>query len=384
MSPPKAIAPKVTPDPAVTVLHQGLDTLVLNVYGLLREDAAECLAMAKEEAQASPSGEFNSPLPPFDGVTPRMQSHGIKYYEWLLLSRDVTVAVARPSRSRRPVAVVRVSSECLWRLGGGGAVAARLAAVYLVELFDGVPVVQVSRADMATDYQGHLPLMADRRGIVKRARVLREHFVSDQDGLEWHTINDEAQSFSAGRSVTIRISNYDKTDEIKKSGKEWFIDLWERHKGYVSGKPVRRNEFQLGREFLHERGIETVQDLLDGLSGLWAYAMGWFSFRTVNESDLAHRSRWPLAPWWVALSSWGASDAEPLPRVKVVRPTFHRLAQGCMGYITSVMVVAGCLDPYEAVSEVVKHLVATRGVLALDKAVAAKELRYAGFTMACA
>ncbi len=136
MAPSKDIGPD-----SVVVLHQSLDTLFLNYYGALRDDVVECLAMAKEDAQSSYAGEAASPLPPFDGVTPRMQDSGVKYYEWRLFSRDVTVTIARPSRSKRPNAVVRVSSECLHRLGYEAA--ARLAAGYLLPLFEGYARVQV-------------------------------------------------------------------------------------------------------------------------------------------------------------------------------------------------------------------------------------------------
>ncbi len=387
MPPRKASVPsRLVADAAVVVLQQGLDTLVLNYYGPLREDVALCLEMAKEDAQESPTGEAASPLPPFDGVIPLMQERGAPYYEWRLRSRDLTVTIAKPSRSRRPNAVVRVSSECLWRMGGGGAVAARLAAVYLAPLFDGFPVVQVSSAHLATDYQGHVPSLEDRRGVVKRARTLREHFVGevDESGMEWHTVNEAAQSFSAGRSTTLRVNGYDKTAEVKKSGKDWFLALWERHEGYVPTAPVWRIEYQFGREMLHERGIEDVPALLDALPALWSYAVGWFSFRSVNLDDLAHRSRWPVAPWWLALSSWRSVAADPLPRIKVVRPGYRQLVNGFVGYLTSLMAVTERLDPSEALWSALAYVVAARGPSALDDSLSAKQLRYAGFTMASA
>ncbi len=59
---------------SATILYQGLDTLVFSVYGELKEDVALCLEMAKEDAQAAPSGVAIAPLPAFDGVTPLMQA----------------------------------------------------------------------------------------------------------------------------------------------------------------------------------------------------------------------------------------------------------------------------------------------------------------------
>jgi hypothetical protein len=376
------MAPPIYGLDKVLVLNQSLDTLVLNYYGALCPNVAECLAMAKEDAQSSYAGEAASPLPPFDGVTPRMQDSGVKYYEWRLLSRDVTVTIAKPSRSRRPSAVVRVSSECLHRLGYEAA--ARLAAAYLLSLFVGHARVQVSAAHACADYQGYVPKLADRRGLVKRARKVRDYLAADNDGLEWYGFEDEPQSFAAGRSTDIRVSGYDKTKEIKSSGKEWFKDIWARHEGYDAASPVWRNEFQWGRTFLKEMGIETVEDLLAGLGGLWAYSMGWFSFRTVNPTDMRNRSRWAVAPWWLALSTWRAVDVEPLPRVKVVRPSARQLLSGFMGYLTSWMAITEHYDVADALWAACLSVVDTRGPGALDAALDAKRLRYAGFTLASA
>jgi hypothetical protein len=378
MAPSKDIGPD-----SVVVLHQSLDTLFLNYYGALRDDVVECLAMAKEDAQSSYAGEAASPLPPFDGVTPRMQDSGVKYYEWRLFSRDVTVTIARPSRSKRPNAVVRVSSECLHRLGYEAA--ARLAAGYLLPLFEGYARVQVGGAHACTDYQGYVPKMADRRGLVKRARKVTDFFAAaDNDGLQWYGFEDEAQSFAAGRSKVIRIQGYDKTVEIKGSGKEWFRDIWARHKKYDASALVFRIEFQWGREFLKEMKIETVDDLLAALGGLWAYGMGWFSFRTVNPDDMRNRSRWAIAPWWLALSAWRAVDSEPLPRVKVVRPSARQLLSGFMGYLTSWMAITEHYDVVDALWAACLSVVDTRGPGALEAALDAKRLRYAGFTLASA
>jgi hypothetical protein len=379
---PSKYGPAVLAAPVV-VLYQSLDSLALNYYGTLRDDVVECLAMAKEDAQSSYAGEAASPLPRFDGVTPRMQDTGRAYYEWRLVSRDMTISIAKPSRSKRPNAVVDVSSECLHRLGFKAA--ARLAESYLLPLFEGYARVQVKDAHACTDYQGYVPTLADRRGLVKRVKKVKDYLAADDnDGLEWYGFEDEAQSFAAGSSTVIRESFYDKTAEIKKSGKEWFREIWARHKGYDASARVLRNEFMWGREFLKEMKIETVDDLLAGLGGLWAYSMVWFSFRTVNPDDMRNRSRWPVAPWWLALSAWGAVDSEPLPRVKVVRPSARQLLSGFMGYLTSWMAITEHYDVADALWAACLSVVDTRGPGALEAALDAKRLRYAGFTLASA
>jgi hypothetical protein len=227
--------------------------------------------------------------------------------------------------------------------------------------------------------------MADRRGLVKRARKVTDFFpAADNDGLQWYGFEDEAQSFAAGRSNAIRVSGYDKTAEIKQSGKEWFRDIWARHSRYDASAVVFRIEFQWGREFLKQMKIETVDDLLAGLGGLWAYSMGWFSFRTVNPDDMRNRSRWPVAPWWLALSAWRSVDSGPLPREKVVQPGYRQIVSGFMGYLTSLMAITGHDDVFDATWAACLAVVDSRGPGVLDKAYRAKRLRYAGFTLASA
>ncbi len=370
------------PGPApITLLQQGVDTIVFSVYGELKEDVALCLEMAKEDAQAAPAGAALAPLPPFAGVTPLMQATGAKFFEWRALSQDITVVIAKPSRSKRPKAQIRVSSECLWRLGRGGVVAAELAEHYLRSSFQEEGYrVQVSGGHAATDYQGYDLCLEDRRGIVKRPRSLGD--VAEHDGeLMWWGVRSECQSIAAGRSNRIRINLYDKSREIGVSGKEWFRDLWERREGYDPAEKVWRVEFQFGREFLHDRRIETLADFLGALPGLWRYAVNWFSFRDPNPND-THASRWPVSAWWASLSTWGFSEDEALPKVKQVRPRFVRICEGGYGYITTAMALTGADSPYEALERMLQAVRSKKGDVGMHAALEGKRLRYGGFTMA--
>jgi hypothetical protein len=366
----------------VVVLQQGIDSIWFNYYGTLREDVPPLLEWAKEDAQASPFHESQAPLPPFDGVTPLMQDKGAKGgWEWRLVSRDVTVLISKSVNRRRPTAQVRVSAECLWRMGRGGRVAAELAASYLLPLFDGLPVVQLSAVHLATDYQGHVPVRADFAGLVKRARYYRNHMVPDDgDSLEFYGLKEDYPSFAYGKATALRVSGYDKLAELGKSGKGWFLDLWARHEDYQPDIPTWRIEFQFGREVLRDRGVETIADLFAGMAGMWAYAVRWFSFRDVLPDKVNKSRDWPVSAWWQALSSWELSDAEPLPRVKQVRPGFQRLSAGAFGYLTSLTAITEA----ETLQDALDWLLAERGQREIDRAVAAKRQRYAGFTMGSA
>jgi hypothetical protein len=370
--------------PDLKVLHQGIDTIKLNVYGLLREDWAETLAMAKEDAIEASGDYALSPLPPFDGTNLRMRAAGRPYYEWVALSDDIDVQIRKPSKaSNRPNAVIRVSSQALWRLGDGGKRALLLAADWLRPIFElhGYRVAP-GRVDLATDYQGHIPERADLQHVVKRA-AHTEH-MADGEGETasvWSRSN-RLTGFNAGRSTNVRASGYDKTREITVSGKTWFTSLWARSADYRPEVAVWRMEYQFGPDFLRDRDIRTVPDLIAALPKLWAYGMGWFSFRDGGGPD-SNRSRWPVAAWWRGLMLWSTEDAGELPKVAVVRPRYDRLVSGFIGYLTSLMGVIGSDSPDRTLRAAISTSI-IHGPEKMDMSLAAKHLRYAGFTMASA
>ena len=371
---------------SVRVLQQGIDTIVFNVYGQLREDVALCLEMAKEDAQASDDGRALAPLPDFAGSTPLMQAAGARYYEYRCVSEDLTVCIQRPGKSKRPAATIRVSPACLWRLGRGGEIAADLAEHYLRPLFEGEGYrVQVSEVDLATDFQGHALTEADMAGLVSRVRSVPVYPEGEVCGglVQWGR-RGVLHSIAVGKSSVLRLSLYDKTRDSVQKGKTWFLDLWERQKGYVAGEAVWRSEFQFGREFLREleRPVETLDDLLVQLPAMWAYAVRWASFREVNPNDMGHPSRWNVASWWAALSRWGRCADAPLARVKQVRPKFERMCAGGFGYLTSLMALTEEIDPRRALETLLGHVEYRKGVLGMDAALRAKQRRYAGATMA--
>lgn len=368
----------------VTILQQGIDSIWLNVYGVIREDFLECLAWSKEDAQAADADEALAPLPPFAGVTPLMLANGVKYYEWHARSRDIDVQIRKPSkRSPRPMAVIRVSAECLWRMGNGGRVAVELAGDWLRPIFeDGAYRVSVSRVHLATDYQGYVPAMADLENVVSRAGD--EEYTDDEDtgNAAYRDRSKRLTGVASGKSNNLRLNMYDKVLQARKKAITWVADLWEATGRYDASQGVWRTEFQYGRSFLHDRGVETLADLWPALAGLWGYGMGWYTFRQPSADD-SNRSRWAVASWWLALVPWQTDDRGELPKVKQTRASWRRIASGLAGYATSAMALTGLDDFHEALGAAIDHVLAGQPDRAfLQKKLAAKRLHYAGFTLA--
>jgi hypothetical protein len=399
MAPPKYSAGNTAPTvKSVYVLQQGIDSVWFNIYGEINDDFIECLEAAKEDAQAAAGDWALSPLPPFDGTNLRVHASGVKYYQYLCGSDDLTVTIRKPSRSPRPMAVVRISAMALWRMGGGGLNALREAALWLRPVFGDDYRVVPKAVHLATDFQGWAPTLPDLENVVGRAGEDPDFDGSgvgeDDDHLRgYRNRARRLTGLSAGRSNVLRLNMYDKGHQAKKEQKDWVFALWEQCEGYDRNAPTWRVEYQFGRTFLREHGIENIGDMLRALPGLWGEAMRWYSFRLPSVTD-SNKSRWPVAPAWSQLSAWGAADTSPLPKVKIVRPRFEHLAKSGLGYLTSIWAVAnmdcgpgGHPDPEDIVNMMISAAYRDdepepMGRARLAKIVAEKQLRYAGFTMA--
>jgi hypothetical protein len=385
---PNNMAPHKYSGP-IRILQQGIDSIWLNIHGTINEDVIECLQAGKEEAQVADGDWALSPLPPYDGTNLRVYASGVKHYDYLCLSDDIEVKIRKPSNSPRPPAVVRISAQALWRLGGGGLPAVRAAAVWLRPLFGDDYRVTLSKVHIATDYQGWEPTYADLENVVSRVGdkpIFGDVGLDAPDLVMVQAHRDRAKRLtgvSAGASDNLRLNFYDKRLQVCQQHIGWVEALWESCAGYDAAAPVWRCEFQFGREFLHKRGIETLEDMYPQLAALWSYATGWYSFRTPSPTD-TNRSRWEVAPHWQALAVWRSSTAGELPKIQVVRPRFRQLCAGLVGYLTSAMAITELPTPGEALRAALEVIEAQKGALGLDRAVEAKRLRYAGFTMASA
>ncbi len=368
------------------VLAFGVDSIWLNCYGDLPEHLLLCLEMAKENAQESPIREDLSPLPPFLGTNLLMQPKGLRHYDFLAQSDDLSVQLKGPKGLRLPTVVLRLSSACLWRLGGGGWPAIDAAVSWAREVFPSGVEVRVSHFHQCGDVQGWLPSLGDLGGIVKRADDLDifhdggEKF--EEEGLRYRLAKGDAlQGVAAGRSNRLRASVYDKSKEIRRSGKEWFRDVWAQHASYNPDLPTWRVEYMYGREFLHKHRIESVEDLRLHQDALWRYGLAWFSWRERQASDLAHPQRWPVVAAWAALVAARPFSAA-LPVARLVRPKLLKLAQGAYGYLSTIMAITDETDEEAALGRLLAIVRVDKGASRMREVLVKKKQRYASVARA--
>ncbi len=269
----------------------GLDTLVMGFYVrefTLAETEWQYLAEHKEDAKTSVFRTSGS-LIEFRGKYFMLQLFGKAPYTYVLISDDLTVKLAlRPSRGKFPEIYIEFRSQFLW----GGYKDAYVLITDWVKTWAEITSEVLSRADLTVDIQGN-PVF-NFVNIVSKSRSREEIYKVFSTG------NDITVYRYGSSPVSLRI--YDKTEEIKKSGKTWFYDLW-LNAGWDGVIPVWRVEFQLRRDFLKEYKIHSFNDLQNGLGDIWRYLTEeWFSLREKVSED-TNKTRWPLLPFWQTVQS---------------------------------------------------------------------------------
>ena len=341
----------------VRVVAHGIDTLHLSSWCPVSEDARRRLDGLRGLAEAHDvvigSGDLRWSLAP----------HGRPGgYRYLLDGPACAVALRGRDLDGQPSAFVEIRAGYLWRLGPVRAVARILEALraWAPRGAEWPPRVTVSRIDLAADVQGWQPSGVELtapigtapawvsrtvsrtrsaepvKGGTKRARDL------GADALHLRGRRFTGYSFGAG-DLLARI--YDKTAEIRKSGKRWCGAIWLAG-GADPSLPVWRVEYQLRGDTLRELVIAVTDPRLQavaacvtdwgivrqGLDGLWSYlttreaGRGWLDLRRValredgtpdpaavaRARDLGRFDQgWVRDPAWVAISAlrWGPESA---------------------------------------------------------------------------
>ncbi len=309
------------------VLASGIDTLELAIdlewgdaktFGKLTELKAAAKALSKD---ASGMVTFTPEGTPFIFT---VKPNGSEGYEWILVSRDFYLRIGNwLSPKSRPSVMARFSSEALW-LHGPDAMLQRLVELFAT-LGAAVNGIKVSRVDLCADVLIDESIwvreLLDQ--LVTRARKKSPYF--DGDAME---------GIKVGRGdVVCRM--YDKPREIRtQSHKDWMYDIWKVER-VPAGGVVVRVEYQLRREALKERGIDSFEDLKANLPEVWAYCTQ--SWLKVQENADKHHTQQEPTEWWKVVQAGfaGAQDANAVVRVKSISTDRRYLEQQAIGSLSS-------------------------------------------------
>jgi hypothetical protein len=152
-------------------------------------------------------------------------------WPWMLKTQDITLYLSRGKWNG--VGAVRLSSPYLWSCT---CLSDALVWVdgFLAGIFGQEMHLQPSEIHLCADVAGwtELATLDRRKHFVSRSRKRGSHFEHDWAAdlhVREFSYGLQETGFDFSKRGAISCTIYDKTREIKQSGKEWFADIWRLH-----------------------------------------------------------------------------------------------------------------------------------------------------------
>ncbi|WP_312700564.1 hypothetical protein [Sedimentibacter sp.] len=189
----------------------------------------------------------------------KIMPNGLRFHSFILHNEIISISISShrsANKENYPVAV-RLKSLFLWQKGYLQAYEDSINI--LKDIFKGEFISEkISRADICchTDsLQLNLEDVNSFRGTFKKNEI----FMTNRklSGLTFGTFTE--------KNVMLRI--YNKSLEIKQSGKTWFNSIWEKQSMNIDN--VWNVEYQIGRSFFKEHNIESVADFAVKSRSIW-------------------------------------------------------------------------------------------------------------------
>lgn len=314
----------------VRVLLIGVDSLYLSYYGEIDPHVDFELSGKKLQAQSRDPREKALAQWEVQGhifeVSDRGQ-RGVGHGGFAYVLEDKAFRIALSSSGSRalPLGYVKVSSEYLAHVGPVAAVDELNAIMATFGSAEDVPTV--SRVDLFVDFQSDV----DMEGWPRAAWVTRA------GSINTYSVRGEFSGYTVGQGGPISCRLYNKSLEILKSRKTYFVELWKRS-GIDPNRRVWRLEIQAVREVLHQLGIRSFQGLMRELGGIWAYATQTWLRLAVPQAGDSNCARWPTHPLWQRLAGiqWSTADSSLTRTFSPARiPAADRLFRMYLALLTS-------------------------------------------------
>jgi hypothetical protein len=303
----------------------GVDTLHLSIYvqwsDLWNRQLFD-LETAKEKASGTAGLPMNGGrfliLP--GGKPPSYRFH-LQYPEFQLY-----LGVSREPNGNTPNVYGSIGSKCLWLSSVEEAVS--LIVREIESLGGKVLNVKPSRCDLAADFliPGGLSL-----------EFLKSHRVPSHVKTSHHETGNRLETFYHGaKSSPLQLRIYDKGVEVERGGtKLWFRDIWQ----VDSYQDVWRIEFQIRRKFLKDTRINSIEELVKNLGGMWEYLTDlWVSLRIPDDLNATRRT---THPGWLSVQ-------QAAPRFGEVRKLIRNCKNDPASVDWYVSHCGGCLISYAA------------------------------------
>lgn len=326
-----------TPSDGFRLLRRAVDSLYLSYPGDLHPGVLTRLTQLKAKAQSPDPVKQSRAQFEVGSHIFEVKDKGSGMFPFVLDDNAYRIQLSRPGK-KLPMAYVKVSAEYL-AFQGPVAVQEELK-ILLCEFGEITGQNMVSRIDLAADFTSFCIMDSWHRSAWVTRAVEIHSYAKDQEFTGW----------TVGMGGIIAARLYDKTKEIKHSGKSWAETLW-LPAGWKPGQQVWRLEFEFKRDYLKERSLSSLDSVLANLNGLWSYATTeWLRLTEPNLAD-STRTRWPTHPLWTALASvdWETKGGVLLKRFTNARlPDEKRLYSTVFGSLASYMAIHQLDDKGEA------------------------------------
>lgn len=302
------------------IVSSAIDTIECSIYVDLKDEIISELYDAKQEARKYYKNvEFYLGDQRFV-----MYPNRGKYYEYLLKSDKYELDIT--TSSNLPTVSAKIKSITLYEMGPLKALEKLYAAI---EILGEIKEKKIKRIDLCVDFQDWIPKERDIDRFICKAT--------------YRPTDRDENSVTGFRLITKKmlVRIYDKTKEIIVSKKPWFYDVWQQNPDYQEGIPVWRVEIQLRREKLVEIGIDTVDDALESLRGIWEFGLEWAELKKPTRNK--QRTRWPIDRRWKHLKDKANFKGKTCQKVRRAKRKAdeYKLAQMFGAYLTSIAALYG-------------------------------------------
>jgi hypothetical protein len=324
-------------------LRYGVDSLYVSYPGLIAEDWDRKLSDLKQLAQSEKENEQALAQVVIGDHIFEVKDKGRGRFSYVLVDNSFFLQASNGRSKSLPMAYVQISSEYLAHAGVGQAEKSLQFIVNSLGLVH--EPANISRVDLFMDFCADIKMDAFNP---------LESWITRTQSIDLHYRYNRFSGWSFGMGGDIGARLYDKTLEVEKKSKKFYLhELWGAA-GWDGQVHVWRMEFEAKREVLKQLSIRKLSDLLTLQTPLWLYlTQDWLRLAIPSITD-SNQTRWPNHPLWNSITESFDKDSvqTKLERFSSVRvPEDERLFLHGLGGITSFMAREGIEDLGEGIGE---------------------------------
>ena len=335
-----------------------VDTLIATIdivdYDNKASELLKTLELCKEKAKSGLKENIsNTEQITIGDMTFEVFPNGSRHHAYILHNDlyEIKLASYRSNAGDSYPVFIKIKSACLWSKG-------YIKAWEDIELF-----IQKNVGEILKNKISRLDICChtDKLNLIS----------SDIDKFTGKFRSDEIYrsdralsgfTFGSGKNKKVFCRIYNKTLEIEqKRQKIWFYDIWSKNNMNIQN--VWNIEFQIGRKFFKDYGIETVEESLRKLKSIWEYCtIDWITMRDLTNT---RKERCKINEIWILVQKvFDNIESENLiSRDKQLERDSEVLIPSIMGYLTTYSARSNIKDLGDSLVNVIN-----RGLTYLEKA----------------